>query len=175
MPETIFDPLKYAREKFREYYFERKAIRNFVVGWVKSSYTTENLGCVTYIQLCDHEIRNNEDFDRWMTRIQLRPGEKVIYYDIEEHRFRDFEEVFNDVLKDDNASLDVCVRVLGSDTERYLLVRVLDDTFLYWNTEEARLAGIRKHKYRWLSGDEAKDLQPLNSKKSLVEALLKLC
>jgi len=124
-----FDLLEYARGKIKEYYFEKKATRNFSVGYRTGAVSEDVFGTVAYIRLCEQEIHSDKDLLNLMTFIHVEPEDLVPFYDVKNKSFRDTDDVIRDVLASD-AYVMAEARVLKRINDETLLIRILDDLLL---------------------------------------------
>jgi len=165
--------LEYAKKKFREYYFERKATRNFSVAYRTGVYSEDVVGTVAYIMLCEHEISNDRDLTRLMTFIRLEPDDLVVFYDAKKECFRSPGDVIKDILECE-AYVKAQAKVLKSIGDEAVLLRILDDTLLCVEPEIVEEVLHRAPSYVSLTGNQVRGgLIPVNpaDRKGLAEAL----
>jgi len=101
-----------------------------VVGWISSTPIKNELGKISYIQICEHEIHSGKDFDRWQERIQINPQEIVYNYDREKGEIRDFKEVLKDIKKCNKFYIAVCIKIIKKIKDREYLVKLLGKNFI---------------------------------------------
>jgi len=159
---------KYSQEDFKKLAFSllektrNENVKKIVVGWVSRSYLEKELGKLSYIQICEHEITSEKDHNRWQERIQIIPvGEIVYYYDKTKEEFRNINDVINDLKNINDCQISVCVKIIKKMGDKKYLVKLFDRFFILKTNISLKYEINKKFKHEWfLVVDKERDIFP---------------
>lgn len=128
--------MEYGPEEFTELAFRtleeflKTNPRHIVISHVGKSWNHAHIGMLSLMQVCEREVRNEKDFDRWMERIQISPLEYSIPCFTEDGELRDVSEIIEELKKMNKYKIGICVKILKKINDQEILARLLGNFFL---------------------------------------------
>ncbi|ADC64696.1 hypothetical protein Ferp_0522 [Ferroglobus placidus DSM 10642] len=123
------------------------------VTWVYESAVPDEIGKITYVEICEREINSQKDLQRWQERLQMYPLELVSFLD-ENEDMRNFKDILDDLKRCERFRIDACIKIVKKVKERLYLATLLGDSYLLKLLPEGRKQLVfdvfPDRKYQWV-------------------------